>query len=130
MEDFNIEPPKELLEKVLKRVHKEQRIFVIRKIVIFSTTLTLSLLAFIPSFNILISDFNKSGFLNFFSLAFSDFSAVAIYWKSFTMILLETLPTLSLALFLAVLLTFLQSIKSLTKNIKIISNTNNLIISK
>jgi hypothetical protein len=36
------------------------------------------------------------------------------------MTLLETLPVLSLALFLAVLLTFLESIKHLTKDVKTI----------
>jgi hypothetical protein len=53
---------------------------------------------------------------------FSDFSSVAAYWQSFAMILLETLPAISLALFLAIILVFLQSIKSLTKDIKIIKS--------
>lgn len=130
MDNFNIEPPRELLGKILKRIHKEQRILVLRKIIIFSITLSLSLLAFIPSFKILLSDLNQSGFGNFFSLIFSDFSAVTTYWQSFVMILLETLPALSLALFLAVLLTFLQSIKSLTKNIKIISGISHLVTTR
>jgi hypothetical protein len=42
------------------------------------------------------------------------------------MILLETLPAASLALFLAVLLTLLQSTKSLIKNIKIMQNNSRL----
>jgi ABC-type spermidine/putrescine transport system permease subunit I len=82
---------------------------------LFSATFVVSLIGLFPSYNMLLSDFNQSGFLQFFSLTFSDFSIVATYWKSFTMTLLQTLPALSLALFLAVLLTFLQSIKSLIK---------------
>ena len=124
MDNFNIEPPKGLLGKIIKRIHKEERLLVFRKVTIFSITLAISLLAFVPTFKILISDFSQSGFINFFSLIFSDFSAVATYWKSFTMILLETLPTVSLALFLAVVLLLLQSVKSLTKNIKIIKSHN------
>ncbi|OGZ93266.1 MAG: hypothetical protein A2528_00535 [Candidatus Staskawiczbacteria bacterium RIFOXYD2_FULL_37_9] len=64
----------------------------------------------------LLADFIQSGFINFFSLIFSDFTVVRTYWQSFAMILLETLPALSLVLFLGVLLILLQSIKSLTKN--------------
>jgi hypothetical protein len=120
MKDFNIEPPAYLYEKIMKRIHKEERLLVLRRVILFSITLTGSVVAFFPSFNMLISDFNQSGFLHFLSLTFSDFSIVATYWKSFTIILLESLPALSLALFLAVLLTFLQSIKSLARDVKTI----------
>ena len=113
-----MEPPIGLLEKILKRIHKEERILVVRRLVIFSTTLLFSVAGFIPATKMLLSDFSQSGFLRFFSLIFSDFPTVATYWQSFTMTLLQTLPALSLALFLAVLLTFLQSIKSLTKDVK------------
>jgi len=123
-----INPPKGLLEKILKRIHKEERLLVLRRIIIFSVMLTGSLLAFVPVLKILLSDFGQSGFINFLSLIFSDFSSVATYWQSFAMILLETLPAVSLALFLAVLLIFLQSAKSLIKNIKIIKNNGRLAI--
>jgi ABC-type phosphate/phosphonate transport system permease subunit len=112
-------PPKGLLEKILKRIHREERFFIIRRLGIFSVTLLGSIIAFIPVLKMLLSDFAKSGFFNFFSLAFSDFSTVASYWQNFTVILLETLPIISLVLFLAVILVFLQSVKSLTKNILI-----------
>ena len=114
---YNIEPPKGLLEKILKRIHKEERLLAFRRIIIFSLMLAGSLLGFFPSLKMLLSDFNSSGFISFFSLIFSDFSSVTTYWQSFTMILLETLPAVSLVLFLAVVLIFLQSIKSLTKNV-------------
>lgn len=119
-----INPPRGLLEKTLKRIHKKERHLISRRIIIFSITLAGSLLLFIPSLKILLSDFSQSGFLNFSSLIFSDFPSVATYWQSFAMILLETLPAVSLALFLAILLTFLESIKVLTKNIKIIRSHN------
>ncbi len=123
-----INPPKGLLEKILKRIHKEERLLVLRRIIIFSVMLTGSLLAFVPVLKILLADFGQSGFINFFYLIFSDFSSVATYWQSFAMILLETLPAASAALFLAVLLIFLQSAKSLIKNIKIIKNNGRLAI--
>ncbi len=117
---FSINPPQGLLEKIIKRIRRKERVLVLRKTVIFSATLVLSVVCFVPAFKILLSNASQSGFINFFSLIFSDFSSVATYWKSFAMTLLETLPAVSLAFFMAVLLTFLQSIKSLTKNIKLI----------
>src|ERR1035437_1795327 len=113
------QPSSKLLERVLNRIHKEERILVLRRIIIFSFTLLASLIGAIPALQMLSNDSNKSGFVSFFSLMFSDFSSLVYHWQSFTMVLLESLPAISLALFLAVLLTFLQSIKSLTKNIKI-----------
>jgi hypothetical protein len=126
MTDSYIKLPEDLLQKTLRRVHKEQRILVFKKITILSLLLSVSLAGLIPAFNALSYDFSQSGFINFLSLTFSDFSVVLSHWQSFAMILLESLPVISLALFLAVLLVFLQSIKSLTKNIKIISGINSL----
>lgn len=118
MEDFLIEPPAELYEKIIKFIRREERFLAIRRIALFSTTLVISLAGFYPVTNMLVSNLNQSGFLNFLGLTFSDFKTVATYWQSFAMILLESLPALSLALFLAVLLTFLQSIKVLSKDAK------------
>lgn len=114
------QPPKDLLKKIMKRIRREEQIFIIKRIVAFSTTLMASIIALFPVSKMLLSDFSNSGFLRFFSLMFSDSSVVASYWQSFVLILLETLPVASVALFLAVLLVFLQSVKSLSKNIRII----------
>lgn len=121
-----INPPIGLLEKVLKRIHKEERLSVLRRIIIFSITLIGSLLGIVLAFKTLLSDFSQSGFMSFFSLMFSDFSTVMAHWQSFSLILLESLPAISLALFLSVVLICLQSIKVLTKNIKMISGINHL----
>jgi len=115
-----IEPPAGLLQKIMKRIHREERILVLRRVIIFSTTLLASAIGLFPAFNMLASDFSQSGFFRFLSLTFSDFSVVTAYWQSFAMILLQSLPALSLALFLAIILTFLQSIKSLTKDVKLL----------
>jgi len=125
MDTLKIEPSKELLPRILKRIHKEERVLVLKKIIISSAVFLGSLAGLIPSVKILLSDFSRSGFLSFFSLMFSDFSTIAKYWQSFAMILLETLPVISLALFLAVLLTFLQSIKFLTKEVRTIIKITN-----
>jgi len=124
MTNFFVEPPRGLLDKILNRIHREERFLVLRRIVIFSVTFVASLEGFVPAAKMLLSDFNQSGFVSFFSLMFSDFSTVLSSWQSFSMILLETLPAASIALLLFVLLIFFQSIKYLSKNIKIIRSHN------
>ena len=121
MSTYLIEPPSGLLEQIIKRIRREERLLVLRNTIVFSLTLLASLIAVYPVTRMFFSDASQIGFLNFFALIFSDFSTVAAYWKNFSMALLETLPAVSLALFLAVVLVFLQSIRSLTKNIKILS---------
>jgi len=121
-----MEPPIGLLEKIIKRIHKEERFLAFKKLFIFSVMFVVSVIGLVPSFKILSSDFNSSGFFQFSSLIFSDFSSVLIYWQSFAMILLETIPAISLAIFLTMLLALLQSTILLTKNIKFITNNNHL----
>ena len=121
-------PPKGLLEKILKHIHRQERILVVRRIIIFSVMLLASLFELAPSFKTLLFDFNKSGFMSFLSLAFTDFSSIIAHWQSFAMILLETVPAISIVLFLAVLLIFLESLRYLVKNVRVISLNNKPLI--
>ncbi len=117
---LTIEPPAGLLEKILFRIKKEQRFLAIRQGIIFFVFLACSVVLFWPALIMLLSDISKSGFIYFFSLLFSDFSTVLTFWQSFIMTLLETLPAVSIAIFLAVVVIFLQSVKILAKDIKTI----------
>jgi ABC-type Fe3+ transport system permease subunit len=129
MNIINSEPSPELFTKIMKRIRREERILLFRKITFFSTILVASLAAFVPAVKMLVQEAQSSGFVQFASLAFSDFGTIKAYWQTFAITILETLPAISLAFFLAVLLTFLQSVKALSKNIKTVSNINHLAIS-
>jgi len=115
-----LEPPSGLLEKILKRIGRERRILALERVAVFSVVFLISVASFIPVSKMLWQDFSGSGFIYFLSLIFTDFSIVMVYWQNFTLQLLQTLPAISLALFLVVALAFLQSIRSLTKDFKII----------
>jgi hypothetical protein len=109
----------ELFNKIMHRIHKEQRLRIIRRrIAIFSVIFVASLTAFIPAFHALQKSITESGFMQFLSLLFSDFEIVVAYWQNFALSLLESLPVLNLIMFLAVVLALLESIKFLTKDIK------------
>jgi len=105
----------------MDRIHREKQLLTVRRrIFIFSFIFIVSIIAIIPVFHGLEKAISDSGFLQFLSLIFSDFKIVMTYWQSFALSLLESLPVLNLALFLVVVLAFLESIKFLVKDIKII----------
>ncbi len=115
------EPPEELFGKIMHRISKEQRLLrAKRRIIIFSIGLFGSLLAFIPTFHMLRTGIIESGFIEFFSLLFSDSWVVMTYWQNFILTLLESIPSLSIAAFLTTVFVFLGSLKYLMRNIKMI----------
>lgn len=113
------EPPDNLLEKIMARLHKEQKLSLRKRIFIFSIGTALSAMAIFLSFKTAQTKFGESGFWQFFSLVFSDFETIKIYWQNFILSLLETLPVTSLIMVLAAVLIFLEFLKSLFKNIKL-----------
>ena len=114
------EPSGDLLAKIIARIGEERKAARIKwRLVLFSAVTVCSAVAFVPLFQMLRTGFIESGFLQFFSLLFSDFEIVAAYWQNFSLSLLETLPVFSLMVFLAVVLVFLESLKLLIKNLKI-----------
>ncbi len=112
------EVPAGLLEKVLDCVHEKQKAAAKRKTIFIVAAFLTSAASLVPSFFYFTLQASKTGFLNYSSLMFSDMSVVFTYWRNFSIALLETLPTLSLAIFLITLIWFLQSLKFLVKNIK------------
>jgi len=116
--NYFIDPPEGLFKRITECIHKKQCVLDARHRIIFSVLLVASAVSFLPALKLLQADLSESGFLSFFSLLFSDFFALASAWQSFALILLETIPALSLALFLAVIVVFLQSLKLLTQNMR------------
>jgi len=101
------EPAPDLVGKVMQRIRSEQRLAVSK---------WRGAIAFVPAFRMVQSGFTESGFMQFFSLLFTDFSIVMTYWKSFGLSLLEALPVVSLSIFFTIVLVFLESFVQLVKN--------------
>ena len=79
--------------------------------------LILIIIAIIPSFGYLWQSILESGFIQFFSLLFSDGSAIMPYWQNFAMALLESLPAISLLVMLSLIMALLIFCKFLISNI-------------
>lgn len=121
------QPSELLFFKVMDRIDKEEKIIKIRRrVVVFAVSVAVSAAALVPAWQQVYLGFIESGFFHFFSLLFSDAAIVMIYWRSFLLSLLEALPVMSLIVFSAVVLVFLESLKSLIKDLKIILSTKEL----
>lgn len=116
----SIEPPIELLDNVLCRIKKKELCLVAWRGALFLCIMIATAIFLTPAFKMLTEDINQSGFFYFVSLLFSDFSVIASYWKNFTLALLESVPAVSLALFFAVLVLFLESLKYFSRDAKVI----------
>jgi len=118
-----LEPPPALLGKVMLHLEREKKLVIIkRKVALFSAGLIFSVLALIPAFKMVWDGVASSGFTQFLSLLFTDSGVVMAYWQSFGLTLLESLPVLSIIIFLAIIFILLESVRFLSKNIRIIHN--------
>lgn len=107
----------DLFNRIMLEMRREQKKADQIRAAFFSFTFIASLLAFVPALNLLRANLTASGFMDYFSLLFSDWGVIAEYWQSFVLSLLEVLPVMSLAVFLAVIFVFLESLKHLATEI-------------
>jgi hypothetical protein len=122
--NFNseIEPPAALLSQVMSRISREQKISAIRRRLIgFGAILCSALLACYPAINYLRGELIQSGFGRYLIIFFYDFKMIAVYWQDFGLTLLESLPATGLALTLLVFLLIMVSLRSVVKNISLLS---------
>ena len=114
------EPSKDLFSKVIIKINKQERLLLIkRKLFVVSFVSFFSSIAFIFSAITTHAEFIKTGFFDFLSLMFSDFNIITAYWQNFSMSLLESLPIMSVIIFLFTTIIFIFSLKAFSKDVKI-----------
>ncbi len=114
------EPRPELLGFIIQRISAERLYAAKRRLVIFSLGMIGSLAGVIPAFMSMRTHMAQSGFAEFFSLLFFDAGSLVAYWQSFALTLLESLPAVSIAAFLATIFVFISSLRFVTRDIKIL----------
>ncbi|MDD2646718.1 MAG: hypothetical protein PHV78_02915 [Patescibacteria group bacterium] len=113
-------PPDYLFIKIINRIEIERKIAIARRrFILFSIGLISSLIALVPVFKIMQSGLIESGFIQFFSLLFSDSSVVLTYWHEFVLTLLESMPVASILAFLTTIFVFLSSLKFVVQDAKV-----------
>ena len=113
-----LEPPEDLLNKILNNIQKEKRLLAIKKrIAIFSLGFLASAIGFIPASQAVYVNITESGFFDIFSLIFSDFGAIADFGSQYILSLLELLPAASIALLLTIMFALFGSLKYLAQDL-------------
>lgn len=119
------EAPAGLFNAIMERIKEEQRLLTIRhRITLFSLAAAVSLAICIPALNAARTELAQSGAVQFLSLAFSDPESVFMFWSDFALSILESIPVLSIAIFLAAVFAFLISLKALAHAVGIISSSS------
>lgn len=114
------EPSEALANKIMLSIHRRERVFAVRRSIVFSVGIIGSLVALIPAFGMMQSDIAQSGIMQFISLLFSDPAVVAGIGNDFIFSVLEALPIISVAAFLTASLMLLGSLRSFARNIAVV----------
>lgn len=94
--------------------HRRARTYLIGS----SAAISLSAAGIIFSFQYLIQSFFQSNFYTYLSLLFSDPDVALIYWREFTLSLIETTPLFEITLSLIAVVTLLISIRVFVNNMR------------
>lgn len=115
-------PPARLLHIILDRIDREERTRVLR------TRMTRSAFACIATAALMAvagwsvsATMTASGFSEFLSLFVSDTAIVLAHWQSFLWMLLESLPTIPIALFLTTMSAFLLTLRALARRVRFLT---------
>ncbi len=87
------------LEKIARESHRIER----NRKIYWGIASLVSVVLFVSSTVHTVGQFGSSGFSSYFSLIFSDAKTIMTLWKDFGLLLVESIPVLSIALFLATL---------------------------
>ncbi len=96
------EPQPELAGLIMTRIYREEKKLALKRVGAFSAVSVAGVLALIPTWNLFAVALSTSGFLNFSSLLFSDWSSVSAHVGDFIFSLAESLPIVELSLLLLV----------------------------
>jgi hypothetical protein len=118
-----IEPPAYLLNKIMSRIEREERLLSLKRrfFVFFSVFLGLFASLF-PVAGTLRTTLDKNGFSSYFHLMFSDPDIVLKYSQNFFATLLETFPVAEVAVLLLIILVMMGSVKILLRDFRSIKN--------
>jgi hypothetical protein len=105
--------PEGLEEKIILRIREKEKARVKRGFIFGCAGAVLSLAAFVPTAISLSSAASKSGFLQTFSLLFSDSGTVAKFLSDFMYSLLDAVPFMESLVFLAVVMALIISARAI-----------------
>ena len=115
-QEYDFEPPERLYGNILIRIEREKVRAARIRFAVLGTTALASIFVLIPAYQYAASEFAQSGFLQYFSVAFSDSGIVFIYWKEFALTLAESAPVFGATILLSAIFALLGSFALTIKN--------------
>lgn len=117
-----IEPPESLYSAVILRLYLEKKKSAKNRLFYTYFAISASLVAFVLALVRLSESLSSSGFYKYFSLIFSDGSALAFYWKEFALSLVESFSLPEFIILLSASLVTLVFVRMIMKNLEIINS--------
>jgi hypothetical protein len=106
-----VEPPPELFDRVILAIKREQEFQKTKRLLFGFLFLFVVSLTVTPLYwKILVTQAKNSGILYFVSIAVYDFETFLIFWKDFSLAILEYLPIVEITFFTINLIIFLFTI--------------------
>lgn len=112
------EHPYKLVDSIFARIIETKRKNARRRSIFYVSVACLSLIAFIPATRFAISEFYRTGFYDYLSLAVTDSSTILLSWKEFLLSLADSLPVIAITFALSVIFTFAGSLFMAVRNMK------------
>ncbi len=112
----HINPPYDLEDCIFRAITAKERFTNKLNLAIQSILAVISFVAFFPLGTAVAQAFSNSSFSQYVALLFSGDSTLLTYWQELTISIFESLPVLSLTLFLSVSIVFIYSITRAYKN--------------
>lgn len=110
--------PQGLFEMILMQIRHERLMRIKRQLVVIWLSLIITLGAAIPLFRSMEASFVESGSIQMISLIFSDFGIMMADWQNFCVAILESLPIMSIAVFLGTVLGTMYLLAFLSYNLE------------
>jgi len=104
-----IEPPGKLGPKIINYINSEEKRLAAFRARVFRSTSVASFGFFLWATVYLVNSVQQTGFWQYFSLIFSENGTVLAYWRELSLSIIESLPILSLIIFLAAVGLFIWS---------------------
>ena len=113
-----VETPKGLETKITARIKNEEKKMTRIRIFVFGGSSVASFVFSLWAIIYLVKNLKESGFWQYFSLIFSENGAILSYWRELSLSLVESLPVVSLIIFLSAVGLFIWSFTKTFSNVQ------------
>ncbi len=113
-----VEAPRGLYASVLESTRLAKLHAARVSMILFSSMALISGAALVPAISYVLREFYASGFYDYLSLLISDHNVVFSSWQTFSLLLLESLPSLAILILLVCVVAFIWSASRVPRSVR------------